>query len=41
MDVRMCLSCGLGREGETIPGSKVDLKQQNQGSTTFPLATLK
>lgn len=28
-------------EGRTIPGSKVDLKQQKQGSVTFPLATLK
>lgn len=27
-------------EGGTIPGSKVDLKQQKQRSVTFPLATL-
>ena len=28
-------------EGGTIPGSKVDLKQEKQESVTFPLATLK
>lgn len=27
-------------KGETIPGSKEDLKQQKQRSVTFPLATL-
>lgn len=32
-----------GREGERDDsgGSKVNLKQQKQGSVTFPLATLK